>query len=205
MLPRALSWSPPRSVVVQVRAGRRMLSVETTVDAEDARMPAEWKVVAHLAQLGTRGGVQVAPRRGSALVFWTMDKDCRVDPRSWHAHARVAPGGGGKLVLWKEKQLPRYFRRPKGGNHWERGWEVGGANEGVDEVEKAQSERTIDDMWKAIEKETGPVGRKGGVRAGAAKDWEEAVGGKAAPEAPKDLPVEAAAQGEVESSLYEVN
>ena len=54
-------------------------------------------------------GVRVRPRRGGALVFWTMHTE-GVDPYSFHNGVRVAPEAGGKWIAQKFKELPAAHR-----------------------------------------------------------------------------------------------
>ena len=45
----------------------------------------------------------VAPREGSALVFWSVAADGTPDPAMWHAGC-IARSGGGRWALQKFKQ-----------------------------------------------------------------------------------------------------
>ena len=56
-------------------------------------------------------GLWVRPRRRLAAVFWTQTSE-GVDPCSWHAGARLRPGGGYKLLAQKFKALPAAYRTP---------------------------------------------------------------------------------------------
>eukprot|EP00966_Prymnesium_polylepis_P041544 964334-Prymnesium_polylepis.1 len=54
-------------------------------------------------------GVHVRPRRGAAVVFWTIGRE-GLDAASWHNGARVGRGGGGKWIVQKFKELPPPYR-----------------------------------------------------------------------------------------------
>ncbi len=52
------------------------------------------------------GGVCVAPRRGTACCFYTLEPSAAVDPRSFHFGASLLEAGAGKWTLQFFKQLP---------------------------------------------------------------------------------------------------
>lgn len=54
-------------------------------------------------------GLHVQPTRGSACVFWTLDGN-GIDASSWHNGAKLLPGGGGKWIAQKFKELPAAHR-----------------------------------------------------------------------------------------------
>ena len=50
--------------------------------------------------------VCVAPRRGTACCFYTLEPSAAVDPRSFHFGASLLEAGAGKWTLQFFKQLP---------------------------------------------------------------------------------------------------
>lgn len=69
------------------------------------------KAKANLLNYTVTARAQVAPRQGSALLFWTRKADFAIDPLSFHGGRSVKDGL--KFTLQKFKELPEEKRKSK--------------------------------------------------------------------------------------------
>lgn len=102
------------------RAPARELAVAGSHHTHDRpkepRLKAALGVMNALAERGARGegGIRVSPRRGSACVFYSIDRRGAVDADSFHFGASLTAPSAGKWTLQFFKELPLDARSAAG-------------------------------------------------------------------------------------------